>query len=108
MTSPIFVTREALLRISSEESPAALLGLCAELTERGNRRFVHLVSYREGAPFEDIAVRLRVPEGETVKGVSLASPGREEDLKISFVQEGGFVKFVVPRVVVYEVAVVSM
>ena len=86
----------------------ALLGLCAELTERGGQQFVHLVNYRDAAAFENIAVRLRVPKGGRVKGVSLASPGREADLKVSHTREGDFVRFVVPRVEVYEVAVVSM
>ena len=86
----------------------ALLGLCAELTRRGDQRFVHLVNYRDAAPFEKITVRLRMPRGGTVKGVSLASPGREQDLKVPHTQEGAFVTFMVPSVDIYEVAVVSM
>ena len=103
------------LEISTGKSPPAgdakadaLLGLCAELTEHGDQRIVHLVSYRDAEPFEDVMVRLRIPQGGMVKGVSLASPGREEDLKVSYTREGDFVRFVVPRVGVYEVAVVSM
>jgi hypothetical protein len=85
-----------------------LLGLCAELTERGNQRFVHLVNYRKDDPVKDIAVRLRIPDGRRVKEVVLASPGRGQDLKIQHAREGGFVKFVVPQVGIYEIAVVSM
>ena len=47
------------LEISTKKSPPAsgakadaLLGLCAELTERGDQRFVHLVNYRDAAPVE--------------------------------------------------------
>jgi len=82
--------------------------MCAELTERGGRRFVHLVNYREADPAKDIVVRLRVPDERRVKEVVLASPGRGRDLEVPFTQDGGFVTFEVQQVDVYEVAVVSM
>ena len=85
-----------------------LLGVCAELTERGDQRFLHLVNYRDADPVSDVAVRLRIPEGRRVKEVVLASPGREQDLKVPYAREGDFVTFVVPRLDVYEVAVVAM
>ena len=53
-------------------------------------------------------MRLRIPEGRRVKEVVLASPGREQDLKVPYAREGDFVTFVVPRLDVYEVAVVAM
>ena len=86
----------------------ALLGVCAELTERGGQRFVHLVNYREADPVKDIVVRLRVPDERRVKEVVLASPGRGRDLEVPFSQDGGFVTFEVPQVDVYEVGVVSV
>ncbi len=102
------------LRISPEESPSGsetidnrLLGLCAELTERGNRRLVHLVNYRGTEPMKNVVVRLRLPGGCRAKGVTLASPGRASDLKVIYVQEGCFVTFTVPHIDVYEVAIVS-
>ena len=85
-----------------------LLGVCAELTERRNQRFVHLVNYRDADPVKDIAVRVRIPDERRVTEVILASPGREQDLKVAYAPENGFVKFVVPRLDIYEVAVVSM
>ena len=103
------------LGLSTKASPPgsgatedSLLGICVELTERGNQRFVHLVNYRDADPAKDIAVRLRVPDGCEVKDVALATPGREQDLKVAHACEGGFVTFVVPRLDIYEVAVVSM
>jgi hypothetical protein len=84
-----------------------LLGVCAELTERKDQRFVHLVNYREADCVKDIAVRLRVPDGRRVTEVVLANPGRAQDLKVPYAHEGDFVTFVVPRLEIYEVAVVS-
>jgi len=103
------------LDISTKPSPPAsgpikdeLLGVCAELTERENQRFVHLVNYRDADPAKDITVRLRIPDGRRVKDVVLASPGRGQDLKVAHAREGDFTTFVVPRLGIYEVAVVSM
>jgi len=103
------------LRLSTKTSPPgseatdeSLLGVCVELSERGDQRFVHLVNYRDTEPVKDILVRLRIPDGCRVKEVVLATPGREQDLKVTHACERGFVTFVVPSLDVYEVAVVSM
>jgi len=107
--------QEPSLRFSTRDSPPGsgaiedgLLGVCAELTERGDQRFVHLVNYRDADPAKDITVRVRIPIGRRVKEVILANPGRAQDLKVAHAREGGFVTFVVPRLDIYEVAVVSM
>ena len=84
------------------------LGLCTEVTEQPGRRLVHLVNYREDAPFQDVQVRLRLPAGRTVRHVALASPGRETDLELPFEVEEGFVDFRLPEVCVYEIAMVSL
>jgi hypothetical protein len=86
----------------------SLLGVCVELTERGDQRFVHLVNYRDANPAKDISVRIRIPDGCRVKDVVLASPGRAQDLKVAHDCEGNFATFPVPRLDIYEVAVVSM
>jgi len=106
---------EPSLRISIEKHPPEsgpgkdpVLGLCVELTERGDQRFVHLVNYREADPVRHITVRLRVPDGRRVRKVVLAGPERGQDLHIAHVQEGRFVTFVVPQVKIYSVAVVSL
>jgi hypothetical protein len=103
------------LAISIEGSPSTgevvddkLLGVCAELTQRGDQRFVHLVNYRDADPVKDIAVRLRVPDDRRVKEVVLASPERQGDLKVAHARDTGFVTFLVPQLDIYEVAVVSI
>ncbi|MHB8899363.1 MAG: hypothetical protein ACYC6Y_11500 [Thermoguttaceae bacterium] len=85
-----------------------LLGVCAELTERPNRRLLHLVNYRQEDTVGALAVRIRIPDGCRVKQVTLASPGREKDLEVAHVSEGGYVTFVVPRLDIYEVAMVGL
>jgi len=87
---------------------AAPLGLCAELTEQTDRRLVHLVNYRSDGPIEQVEVRLRVPPQRRVTSVKLASPERENDLDIPYKPEVGTVSFTVPKVSIYEIAVVSM
>lgn len=82
-------------------------GLCAELTEQDNRRFVHLVNYRSDAPAKDVIVRVSVPAGRKVKSVRLASPLRKLDMDVSFAQEGREVEFAIPAFDVYEIAVVE-
>jgi hypothetical protein len=106
--------RRRSLELSAQATPESdpgedeLLGLCAELTQRGRQRFVHLVNYRQAEPVRNVSVRLRIPRGSRVKELVLASPERQRDLPLPYEQEGGFVTFVAPQVSVYEVAVVSM
>ena len=83
-------------------------GLCAELTEQGGRRLVHLVNYRSDGPAKNVVVRLAVPAGKRVKGVSLASPSRERDVAVSFEERGSMVEFAAPDFEVYEIAVVEL
>lgn len=85
------------------DSPA----LRAELTEQPGRRLVHLVNYQTDKPLTDIAVRVTLPKGRTVKSVALACPDRAADLTVPCKQEGGFATFTVPSVGVYEIAVVT-
>ena len=87
---------------------AAPLGLCAELTEQTDRRLVHLVNYRSDGSIEHVEVRLRVPPRRRVKSVKLASPERESDLDVPFEAEVGTISFTVPKVGIYEIAIVSM
>lgn len=83
-------------------------GLLCELTKQTGRYLVHLVNYRPNNPATDIVIRLQVPAGHRVKMVALTSPERKEDLKLSFVQQEGTVKFNVPKVGVYEIAAVTL
>jgi hypothetical protein len=83
-------------------------GLCAELMEQAGRRLVHLVNYRENEPAHKITVQLRIPTGKKAKGVALVSPEHEADIDLSFDQQGDAVRFTVPKVGIYEIAVVAL
>ena len=91
-----------------EAAGSSLGGLCAELTEQPHRRLVHLVNYREGVPFRDLAVSVGVPPGRHVKTVTLASPEHPQDIPVPHDQRGDRVGFTVPRVGVYEIAIVDL
>ena len=92
--------------LSVSTSPDSLGGLCCELTEQTGRRLVHLVNYRDDDPAERIAVRLRLPAGQKATSVTLVGPG-QEDRPLEYTTEEGSVTFTVPRVEVYEIAVVT-
>jgi hypothetical protein len=83
-------------------------GLCAELTEQSARRLVHLVNYRSDGPIREVAVTVQVPPGCGVRAVTLASPDHDADYPVPFEEHGGTVRFTVPRVGVYEIAVVDL
>lgn len=82
-------------------------GLCAELTGQSNRRLVHLVNYLD-RPIKRIKVFLRLPEGRCANSVTLASPEHQQDIELAFEEQAGLVTFTVPKVSVYEIAIVTM
>jgi len=86
---------------------AAPAGLCAELTEQPGRRLVHLVNYRGDGPMGGLDVAVQLPPAARARGVRLASPDRALDLSVPFEQSTGAVRFTVPEVKVYEIAVVE-
>ena len=55
-----------------------------------------------------VTVRVRLPDRRKAKSVVLASPEHEAEVKLPFEQQASFVGFTVPRVGVYEIAVVVM
>jgi hypothetical protein len=83
-------------------------GLCSELTEQSGRRLVHLINYRNNDPIKKVLVNMRLPAGCNVDAVSLRSPERERDIDLLYEQEGDQVKFVVPSVNVYEIAIIKI
>jgi hypothetical protein len=83
-------------------------GLAAELTEQTGRRLVHLVNYRTNDSMRNIVVSVRLPARRRAATVMLASPEREEDISLPFQAQEGCVKFTVPQVNVYEIAVITM
>lgn len=101
-------TLRSLCRTEVSLSVVGPEGLCAELTEQGGRRLVHLVNYRSDGPARSVVVRVAVPPGKKVKGVTLASPSHERDVAVSFEERGSVVEFGVPDFEVYEIAVVKL
>jgi hypothetical protein len=83
-------------------------GLCVELTQQPGRRLLHLVNYRADEPANNIEVAIRLPTSRDVASVALAGPQAAADVRLPFEVEGGSVKFVVPRVDIYGIAVVEM
>ena len=96
------------LSIRGPDQREAPAGLCAELTEQPDRRLVHLVNYRGDGAVKDVTVAVRVPAGRRVKRVTLASPEHEADRPSPFREESGMVRFRVPAIGVYEIAVVDL
>jgi len=93
---------------TEEGESFSLGGLCAELTEQPHRRLVHLVNYREGVPFRDVAVSVRVPPGRHARQVTLAGPEHPQDVPLPHAQRGDRVSFIVPQIEVYEIAAVDL
>ncbi|UCE46571.1 MAG: hypothetical protein JSW47_13215 [Phycisphaerales bacterium] len=82
-------------------------GLCSELTEQPGKRLVHLVNYRQGDPIRNVLVDMRLPAGCRVQSVQFASPERDRDIESPFDDKGGRIRFSVPAVGVYEIAVIK-
>jgi hypothetical protein len=91
-----------------ESREEACDGLCAELTGQPGRRLAHLVNYRSDGPIADVQVSVGVPQGQSVARVTLASPQRDRDLELPFEAHDGRVVFTVPKVDLYEIAVVAL
>jgi len=82
-------------------------GLCLELTEDRDRRMIHLVNYRS-TPVNTVQVRLTLPAGRAVHQVAVAGPTHQTDLTVPFQEESGAVRFTIPQVGVYEIAIVTL
>jgi len=52
-------------------------------------------------------VTVRLPAGRSAKRVTLAGPDHSTDLSLAARQEGNMVRFAVPEVKVYEIAVIE-
>ncbi|MHC1769167.1 MAG: hypothetical protein AB9869_33610 [Verrucomicrobiia bacterium] len=82
-------------------------GLCSELTDQADRRIVHLVNYLD-QPVLDVAVKVRLPSGRQACRVRLVSPEHDDQPALPFSESDASVMFRIPRVGVYEVAVVEL
>jgi len=84
----------------------APFGVCCEVTEQPGRRLVHVVNYRQREPATDVYVQVLVPE--PVTQVVLASPQHALEITVPFEQIDGVVRFAMPQVDVYEIALLSV
>ena len=82
-------------------------GLCSELTELPGKRLIHLVNYRTDGPIKDISIKLRLPDDQRIKTITLISPERENERDLDFQKQAGAIIFRVPQVRTYEIAVVT-
>ena len=91
------------LSIAVDTEPA----VCMELTRQNSRRLVHLVNYRPERPVHNVGVRLKLPADAKVAEVTVAAPQSQADESVPFTLEAGVLKFQVPRLDVYAIAVVE-
>jgi hypothetical protein len=84
------------------------LGLCTELTDQPDRRLVHLVNYRKEQPVLQATVTVRLPATRRVASIRLASPEHDDQPTVQFTQSENTVQFRVPRIGIYEIAVVEL
>jgi len=66
-----------------------------------------LVNYRVEDPVDSVRVEVRVPDRRHAAIVRLASPEHADDRDTPFQETDGLVTFTVPRIGVYEIAVVA-
>lgn len=85
------------------------------IQETHDRLVLHIVNYNrdESAPMEihiperDISISIRLPEARSASAVRQFSPDRDADESLPFEQHDGYVRFVVPELLVYNLVVVD-
>ncbi len=82
-------------------------GLCLEFTRQPNRLLVHLVNYRVEQPAEQIKLRIHLPKGTQISSANLAGPGRGRDLDLAYTVSDDTATITVPKVELYDIAVVA-
>ena len=94
----------------SVEFSAAPLTTVMELTDKkdASERVLHWINYRLGAPVEPAAVTVAVPRDRKVTAIELLSPDRKTAEPLPFTLEGGRVRFTLPRLEVYNVAILKL
>ena len=92
----------------SAEFTGAPLTTVAELTEQaGGTRILHWINYRRGTVVSPVEVSLAVPEGRKVVRVEALSPDRSGRQALEFKAEGGRIRFRMPQLETYNLAVVT-
>ncbi|MCL4853414.1 MAG: hypothetical protein KJZ78_18825, partial [Bryobacteraceae bacterium] len=70
-------------------------------------RMLHWVNYRLGTPVPSTAVSVSMPPGKTVRSVEVISPDGNTSGKVKFTMEKNRVRFQLPALEVYNVALIS-
>jgi hypothetical protein len=88
----------------------APLTTVAELTQKPAEGLLmlHLLNYNEHSTVPDIGVNLAVPEGRNVRSVMLLSPDHEGTLKLAFQRVEERVRFRIPHLIKYSLAVIEL
>jgi hypothetical protein len=94
-------------KLAIEFADGTPVGLCAELMEQPGRRLLHLVNYRRNEPVADCQVDVALPPGKEPKQVLIFSPERSAPIPLAFSCEGNRVRFCLPQINVYEIAVIE-
>ena len=99
-------------KLSLEVDAPETLAVVAELIEQPaqNRRIAHLLNYAapNGAAVNDLNVDVELPEGKQVRQVTLLSPDGGGATTIPNHVENGRVRFNVPRLDTYTLAIIQM
>jgi hypothetical protein len=93
----------------SAEFEGAPLTTVMELTDKndGSERILHWLNYKLGYPAGGASVTVAAPGGKKVKAVRLLSPDRDGASNVTFTAEQGRVRFALPSLEVYNVAVLE-
>jgi len=87
----------------------APLTAVAEFTRISPGQFgLHLLNYDQSQPATGIRASLAVPSGRLAKSVTLLSPDEDSDRPLPFSMEDGRVRFRVPRLTKYALAVLEL
>jgi len=92
----------------SAEFAGAPLTTVAELTEQaGGTRILHWINYKRGTIVPPVEVTMAVPEGRKAVRVEAVSPDRPGRQALEFKAEGGRIRFRMPQLETYNLAVVT-
>jgi len=91
------------------EFEGAPLTTVMELTDKkdGSGRILHWLNYKLGYPAGGASVTVAAPEGKKITAVRLLSPDRDGASAVPFTTENGRVRFALPTLEVYDVAILE-
>ena len=93
----------------SVEFTNAPLTTVMELTEKkdASERVLHWLNYKLGSPVQPVSVTVAIPTGRKVSAVQLLSPDQTKSDRAPFTVEGDRIRFTLPSLEVYNVAIVQ-